>query len=125
MRRVAKYCFIIYTCLVFLAASCKVDPKINAPLPASSIVEVIPEGWPQPVYTFTANKLSEDAFILGRALFYETMLSKDNTISCSSCHQNFVAFANADHKLSHGVNDKLGKRNSPALFNLNWYPYFM
>lgn len=120
-----KHCFIIYTCLIFLLSACKVDPRIYTPLPADNIVEVVPEGWPQPAYTFSVNTLSEDKFVLGRALFYEPMLSKDNTISCASCHQNFVAFANADHKLSHGINELIGTRNSPALFNLNWYPYYM
>lgn len=111
--------------LVFLGSSCKVDPKINAPLPADNLVEMIPAGWPNPVYTFSTNVISENAFILGRSLFYETLLSKDNTISCGSCHQNFVAFANADHKVSHGINELNGKRNSPALFNLAWHPYLM
>jgi cytochrome c peroxidase len=62
---------------------------------------------------------------LGRYLFYETLLSKDNTISCGSCHQPFVAFAQADHPVSHGIHDQEGRRNSPALFNLAWLPYFM
>jgi cytochrome c peroxidase len=62
---------------------------------------------------------------LGRALFYETLLSKDNSISCGSCHQQFVAFAHAEHDVSHGINGLLGKRNSPALFNITWHPYFM
>jgi len=104
--------------------SCKVDPKINI-APSEGLVEVVPEGWPQPVYTFSSNTISEDKFILGRALFYEVMLSKDNSISCGSCHQQFSAFANADHALSHGVNNAFGNRNSPGIFNLNWHTSFM
>lgn len=112
-------------CLILSFSACKVDPKINAPLPVDNLVEVVPQGWPQPNYTFSTNVVSDSKFILGRYLFYETLLSKDNTISCGSCHQNFVAFANADHALSHGVNGLLGTRNAPALFNLAWHPYFM
>lgn len=111
--------------LLLAFASCKVDPKINTALPADNLVEIVPQGWPQPNYTFSTNVISEPKFVLGRYLFYETMLSQDNTISCGSCHQSFVAFANADHALSHGINDKLGNRNAPALFNLAWHPYFM
>lgn len=111
--------------LVFGLAACKVDPKINQPLPVNDLVVTVPEGWPEPVYTFSNNPVSKETFALGRALFYEPMLSKDNTISCGSCHQNFAAFANDDHQFSHGVNDQLGKRNSPGLFNLAWHPYFM
>lgn len=104
---------------------CKVDPKINAPLPTDNLVEVIPEGWPQPIYNFNTNPISEAKFNLGRELFYDPILSKDNTISCGSCHQQYVAFAHADHNVSHGINGLLGTRNAPALFNLNWHPAFM
>ncbi len=110
---------------VFLLTSCKVDPEVKMQLPSSDVVEVIPENWPLPAYTFSTNILSENAFKLGRALFYEPMLSADNTISCGSCHQRGVAFAHAGHNLSHGINDLTGTRNSPGLFNLNWHPYFM
>ena len=87
---------IIFIFLLAAFFSCKVDPKINT-LPSDDLVEIIPEGWPQPVYTFSVNTISQDKFILGRSLFYEPMLSKDNSISCGSCHQQYVAFANADH----------------------------
>ena len=105
--------------------SCKVDPRIVEDLPADDLKEVIPDGWPQPVYTFSTNTISEAKFILGRSLFYETLLSKDNTISCGSCHQQFVAFAHAEHDVSHGISGQLGNRNSPSLFNLNWHTSFM
>lgn len=108
-----------------LLSACKVDPKINSPLPSDNLMQLQPDGWPQPVYKFEENPITEDRFILGRALFYETMLSKDNSISCGSCHQNFVAFANSDHKVSHGIEGRLGKRNSPGLFNLAWHSSFM
>jgi cytochrome c peroxidase len=105
--------------------SCKVDPELVTPLPSDDLSQVIPSGWPAPVYQFENNAISEDKFILGRAIFYETLLSKDNSISCASCHQNFTAFANADHAISHGILDRLGIRNSPGLFNLAWHPYYM
>lgn len=64
-------------------------------------------------------------FELGRKLFYDPILSADNTVSCGDCHQQFAGFAQLDHKLSHGVNNKLGTRNSPALSNLAWATSFM
>lgn len=111
--------------ICFQLVSCSVDPKIKPILPSNDIKEIIPEGWPQPVYTFQDNQLTEDKFKLGRELFYEEMLSKDNSISCGSCHQSFVAFANAEHRFSHGFDGTLGNRNSPALFNMNWNTTFM
>lgn len=62
---------------------------------------------------------------LGRQLFYDPILSRDSTISCASCHAPFNAFAHTDHDLSHGINDSIGTRNAPALFNLAWHKQFM
>ena len=116
---------IVCICLLLVFFSCKVDPKIEEPLVAKRLEEVIPKGWPQPVYTFSKNVLSDSTFVLGRALFYDFFLIKDNTISCGSCHQNFVAFAHAEHRVSHGINELEGTRNTPAIFNVTWHPYFM
>jgi cytochrome c peroxidase len=102
-----------------------VDPEIKPKLPSNDIKEIIPEGWPQPVYRFENNTLTKEGFELGRELFYEEMLSSNNTISCGSCHQQFSAFANTEHRFSHGINDSLGNRNAPGLFNINWNTSFM
>ena len=85
----------------------------------------IPKGFPKPIYNFKKNKLKPDIFILGRKLFYDNILSKDNTVSCGSCHQRIAAFAHIDHKLSHGIYAKIGTRNVPALQNLIWKDAYM
>jgi cytochrome c peroxidase len=122
MNKIANIFFLFG---VLILTSCKVDPKIIEPLPTDNLVEIIPEGWPKPVYSFSVNTITEDKFILGRALFYDPILSVDSTISCGSCHQQFAAFAHADHDLSHGIYDRVGTRNAPGIFNLNWHPLFM
>jgi cytochrome c peroxidase len=86
---------------------------------------VVPKGWPKPNYDFSKNPLSKEKIELGRALFYDPILSRDNSISCASCHNPYNAFANADHQLSLGVEDKTGSRNAPALVNLAWEKKFM
>ena len=85
----------------------------------------IPKGWPQPEYDFSKNPLTEEGFRLGRHLFYEPMLSRDNTISCASCHLQASAFTHVDHAVSHGIEGKFGTRNSPSLMNLAWQKTFM
>jgi len=85
----------------------------------------IPVSWPKPVYDFSKNPLTLDKINLGRALFYDPILSKDNTISCASCHTSYSAFTHVDHDLSHGIYDSIGTRNSPALMNLAWQSSFM
>ncbi len=84
-----------------------------------------PEGWPEPKYNFAENPLTEENILLGRALFHDPILSKDNTISCTSCHSQYSAFTHIDHKLSHGIDDRIGTRNAPALMNLAWQDKFM
>ncbi|MDP2385165.1 MAG: cytochrome c peroxidase [Bacteroidota bacterium] len=84
-----------------------------------------PANWPKPQYDFSKNPLTEEKIELGRALFYDPILSKNNTISCASCHSQYTAFTHVDHALSHGIEDRIGTRNSPALMNLAWQKIFM
>jgi cytochrome c peroxidase len=116
--------------ITLFSLSCKKKTKIaeeaiQAPAPIYDIVFNVPNGWPQPFYNYTNNSLTAEGFELGRKLFYDPILSKDNTISCGSCHQQFAGFAHASHNLSHGVYDRQGTRNAPGLFNLNWNTSFM
>lgn len=83
----------------------------------------IPKSWPKPFHKL--HKIDSNWFKLGRMLFYDTRISKNQTVSCASCHQSATAFAHVDHPLSHGVYDRIGIRNAPALFNLAWYKAFM
>lgn len=84
----------------------------------------IPSGWPQPHYDFVNNTLTPAGFSLGRKLFYDPRLSRDNTISCASCHQQFAAFCHLDHSVSHGIYGLLGTRNAPGLSNTGWNTTF-
>lgn len=85
----------------------------------------IPKKWPKPHYDFKNNPLTEEGFQLGRQLFYDPLLSKDGTISCSSCHLQATGFTHVDHDLSHGIDGKTGLRNSLTLQNLAWSKTFM
>ncbi len=84
-----------------------------------------PVHFPKPIYIVGKNPLSKEKIVLGRALFFDPILSKDNSISCASCHSPYQAFAHTDHDLSHGIYDQIGQRNAPALFNLAWQTSFM
>jgi cytochrome c peroxidase len=84
-----------------------------------------PTHFPEPHYKFENNKQTYDRFDLGRDLFYDPILSLDSSISCASCHTQTHGFADHNVNLSLGVNGTPGKRNSPALSNLAWYPSFM
>ncbi|WNM18186.1 cytochrome-c peroxidase [Flavobacterium capsici] len=85
----------------------------------------VPKNFPKPVYDFSKNPLTEEKFQLGRTLFYDPILSRDNTISCASCHLQASAFTHIDHDLSHGIDGRIGTRNSLTLQNLAWSKDFM
>ena len=84
-----------------------------------------PQNWPKPNYDFSRNPLTKQGIELGRKLFYDPALSRNDMVSCSSCHLSFTAFTHVDHALSHGIEDRIGTRNSPALMNLAWSKHFM
>lgn len=84
-----------------------------------------PAGFPAPVYKLENNLVTAEGFELGRKLFYESRLSRNNTISCGFCHLQTAAFTHHGHDVSHGIDDRLGSRNSPPVMNLAWNTTFM
>lgn len=84
-----------------------------------------PQNFPQPTYHFATNQVTKDGFELGRKLFYDPILSVNNTISCGSCHIQTSGFTQHGHSVSHGIFDRLGTRNSPPIMNLAWSKTFM
>ena len=84
-----------------------------------------PGNFPEPVYDIKNNPITKNGFELGRQLFYETALSRDNSISCGNCHVQSSAFTQHGHDLSHGIDDQLGTRNSSPIMNLAWSKSFM
>ena len=84
-----------------------------------------PANFPLPVYKLQNNEITKEGFELGRKLFYDPVLSADSSISCGNCHIQTSAFTHHGHTVSHGIHDRLGTRNSPAIMNLAWYKSFM
>lgn len=84
-----------------------------------------PSSFPPVAYSNADNPITENGIALGRELFYDEILSLDSSISCASCHVQSSAFSDPGLSFSYGVDGKIGKRNSPALFNLAWSPNYM
>jgi cytochrome c peroxidase len=53
---------------------------------------------------------------LGRRLFFDPRLSKDDTVSCATCHDVTRAFADR-RPVSEGIQGQLGRRNAPTVMN--------
>lgn len=78
-----------------------------------------PLGLP-PVPTPPDNPPTAETIALGRRLYYDPILSLDNTVSCATCHAPQYGFA--DPKMvSEGVGKKTGTRNSPTVLNAAYF----
>src|SRR5438128_8690511 len=83
----------------YLISSCNKQAETFRP---TSLQQIIPAGFPAPVYTFEDNPLTEERFQLGRKLFYDGRLSLDGNFPCASCHQQIAIFGTYEHDRSHG-----------------------
>jgi cytochrome c peroxidase len=83
--------------------------KIDAPL-----------GLP-PVPIPLDNPVTVEGVALGRRLFYDKRLSRDNTLACASCHNPLLGFTDGQ-KHSTGVGGKIGTRNAPTVINAAYFP---
>src|SRR6185503_21003621 len=88
-------CFLLSFILVVLA-SCRRDDKIlDPPHKTASYVFVLPPGIStSSMYKNPYNPTTLEGVELGRRLFYDPILSGNNTQSCSSCHMQQFAFSN-------------------------------
>lgn len=80
--------------------------------------------FPSARYNLEANPVTKEGFELGKKLFYDSRLSRNNTISCGTCHIQAAGFTHHGHDVSHGIDDRLGSRNSPPVMNLAWNSSF-
>lgn len=83
-----------------------------------------PMHFPDPVYAFESNPITKAGFELGKRLFHDPLLSRNNTIACASCHIQTASFTHHGHDVSHGIDDLIGIRNSMPIMNLAWSKEF-
>src|SRR5437667_4472069 len=62
------------------------------------------------------NPLTRAKIEQGRRLFFDRRLSRDGSVSCSSCHDPERAFSDG-RSIAVGVLGRQGRRNAPALIN--------
>ncbi len=71
--------------------------------------------------TPAANPVTDWGATLGRVLFYDKILSINNTIACASCHKQNLGFSD-DQVLSKGFAGGFTARNAMSLINARYYP---
>ncbi len=106
-------------------------PSISRPSPVKPLY--LPEKYTPYRFTMSAafpvpdlprdNPLIEERVALGKALFNETALSRDGSLSCASCHQESTAYSDP-RRYSLGVRGQEGTRNAMPLTNLAWKTSF-
>ena len=82
----------------------------QAPSPASLMLN-------EPIRPLPEKMALDSARIaLGKQLFFDTRLARDNKVSCASCH-DFSKGGADPRPLSSGVDGRLGPVNAPSVFN--------
>jgi cytochrome c peroxidase len=67
------------------------------------------------------NPQSSLKILLGKQLYFDTRLSKDNTISCATCHNPAMGWSDAG-PTSSGINGQKGGRRAPPVSNAVYSP---
>ena len=109
------------SCLfIFICSSCS-NESTNEYVPTPSPLQIpqfFQENILNPVIP-NNNPQTVEGIALGKKLFFDPVLSGDNTQACADCHAPENAFSDAD-RFSDGIDGILGDRNSMPLFNLAW-----
>jgi cytochrome c peroxidase len=104
--------------LAMLAVSAshgELPPPPRDTLPPRLSLEAIPLGLgPRPAAP--DNQLSAERVHLGRKLFFDPILSADNTVACASCHRPERGFASGEARPL-GIRGQRTRRKPPTLFN--------
>ncbi len=110
--------FVLITPFIFVA--CDKDEE-DQPA-ATPYTLVIPQGLP-PMNIPSTNPLTVEGVALGKRLFYDPILSGNNTQSCASCHLQEYGFTDPN-QFSTGIDGIQGPRNAMPLINLGWQTKF-
>ncbi len=103
---------------LMLCAGCK---SHSSDKPIGQVVQIRPPLGLPPVPIPADNPPTAETIALGRRLFYDPRLSKDNTLACATCHNPIQGFSNGV-PISRGVDGMTGIRNAPSIINTAYLP---
>lgn len=87
----------------------------DAPTEVLAALPEIPLGLPE-LKIPEDNPMTAEKVELGKLLYFDKRLSADGTISCATCHDPKMGWA--EHKkTSTGIKEQVGPRNSPSVIN--------
>ncbi|WKS95742.1 cytochrome-c peroxidase [Riemerella columbina] len=85
----------------------------------------LPSHFPAVQYALKDNPPTQYGVALGKKLFYDGRLAKDNAVACAFCHIQENAFTHHGHSVSHGVEGREGIRNAPPIQNMIFLKRYM
>jgi cytochrome c peroxidase len=105
--------------LVAVVSGCN-QPDDNDPYVTTPYELQIPQGLPpMDMFIPADNPMTVEGVALGRKLFYDPILSGDNSQACADCHKQELGFGDP-RQFSVGIDGSVGTRQSMALVNLGW-----
>ena len=103
-----------------LFSSCKKDEdEPETPYQTTPYTLETPPGFPAMAIP-ADNPITVEGVALGRKLFYEKLLSGNNTQSCATCHNQALSFTDNGTRFSTGITGAVGTRNAQPLINLGY-----
>ncbi len=114
----SQFSILLFTLILGSISSCTTQEEID---PAFSL------SVPSSLGTFpmrSENPLTQEGIDLGKMLFFDSILSDNNRISCSSCHFPQLAFSDGVSLSNAGISKQELIRHTPTLFNLAWHKGF-
>lgn len=107
---------VIALCLVLFG--CSTSPDSTDAVAISTPIGFAPQQYP------VDNIPNADRIELGRQLFFSKEMSRTGEVSCATCHQPTLHFAD-DKATTPGVERRPGTRNVPSLINVGYQPYLL
>ena len=104
MRHILAAALFTAACLVSCVTTSPARGEDDFPLGLKKLV------WPQD------NKHTAEKVELGKQLYFDKRLSRDDTISCASCHDPKKGWSNAE-AFATGVRGQKGGRSAPTIIN--------
>jgi len=115
MAKIKKFLLTLFFALIIPFQVFAVD-EFSTPyvldLPQGILPPIIPDN----------NPLTKGKVMLGRKLYFDKRLSADNTISCATCHDPRLGFADGK-PVGEGINGQKGARNSPTTLNAAFFDF--
>lgn len=104
---------------MYLLLPAKKDPPIEGS--GNEVITLqIPKGFPYPLIP-SDNQPTQNRIDLGKKIFFDPILSRDSSISCSSCHHTDKKFTDG-LQFSIGIDSNHTTRNSMTILNTAYQP---